>query len=739
LFAPIPVPRPAFPATALTAEGPPLSFEANVGQGQAGFDFLARAAGYGVGLGPTEAALAVAPPSASPLAAAQLTDTPDGSGRLRPDGRPFAATKGPAETPAVVRMQLVNGNPAARAERLDQLPGKVNYFIGNDPARWHTNIPTFARVGYQGVYPGIDLVYRGSGGQLEYDFLVAPGADPGRIGLRFAGADALSLDARGDLVIEAAGTQVVQHRPAVYQDISGVRQGVAAAFRLDPGTRLVTFDLGVYDASRPLVIDPQVVSYSTYLGGPGYDYGYGVAVDGSGSAYVTGEAGSSFPLVNPEQQYAGGKDAFVSKFSPDGSTLLYSTYVGGIHEESADAIAVDFKGAAYITGYTLSGDFPTTPGAFQPLNGDGTCNDNTDCSDAFVTKLSPDGAALLYSTYLGTNYTESGEGIAVDAAGSAYVFGQTNGKTFYTLNAAQPTFGGGSCTHDISTYPCFDAFITKFNPAGTGLVYSTYLGGNRDEAYFFHFTGDITVDPAGYAYVTGYTESYNFPLKNALQTVKGPARSGYVTKLSPDGSAFVYSTYLGGYQWGGRGTGIAADSSGSAYVTGRSGGDFPTTPGAFQAVPPGDAEGFVSKLPPDGAALLYSTFLGGTKADEAKAIAVDAAGSAYVTGWTYSKDFPTQSAFQPAFGGGEDDAFVTKLNPAGSNVVYSSYLGGGGNLTISEAGLALDVDPLGNAFVAGGTESTDFPTVRPFQAQSGGNNDAFLSKVSRFARAPLQL
>jgi hypothetical protein len=694
----------------------PLSFEANVGQTDSRADFVARGTGYTAFLTAGEAVLNISPP---------MTRVAGPDQKLVPTG-----------PGAVVHIQLLRGDPAAPGRGMQPLEGTVNYFLGNDPSQWHRHVTTFGQVEYSGVYPGIDLVYHGTNRQLEYDFRVAPGADPGQIRLGISGADNVQVDEHGGLVVQAGDLVIRQPRPLVYQEIDGVRHDVEGDFVLSSavssppsasGGYQVGFAIGAYDASRPLVIDPVVLDYSTYLGGPNTDYAYGVAVDQAGSAYVAGQTYGGFPVVNSLQPYGGGGDAFVAKLSPDGSSLVYASYLGGKYFDAAYGIAVDSEGAAYVTGVTESEDFPVTPAAFQTVIGSGHCKGDSACADAFVTKLSPDGSALVYSTFLGGLEAESGNGIAVDSGGNAYVMGQTDSANFPTLNAVQPTWGGGGCNYGQVYYPCFDAFVTKLSPDGSSLVYSTYLGGNRDEAYFFGEAGHIAIDPAGDAYVTGYTESLNFPTANALQPEKAGAVDAYVTKLSPDGSSFVYSTFLGG-SIGQTGYGVAADSVGNAYVTGLTGSaDFPTTPDAFQQTKKGSESTFVSKLAPDGSAFVYSTFLGGSLDSSGYAIAADQAGNAYVTGWTYGTDFPTLHAFQPQLGG-MVDGFVTKLVPTGQSLIYSSYLGG----SADDGGRGIGLDRLGGAYVAGVSNSTDFPTVRPLQAQNGGSYDAFVTKMSRY-------
>jgi photosystem II stability/assembly factor-like uncharacterized protein len=706
----------------------PLSFEANVGQADSSVQFLAHGSGYGLYLTGTEAvmvlqhgsgvrnqgsgvtgqgsgALTEFPPSQDPLDASR----PD-SPLLTPDPRPV--------TPAsVVRMQVLGSNPAPQVVAHDQLPGKVNYFLGNDPTKWHTNVSTFARVEYENVYPGINLVYYGHQGQLEYDFVVAPGANPQVIHLGFTGADQVTLDGQGDLVLHAGRQDIVQHKPMVYQDVNGSRQQIASAFVLldkasgvalaprqlpaltQPGSpglaRQVGFALGAYDVSRPLVIDP-VLSYSTYLGGSNLDWGFGIAVDAAGNAYVTGQTWSTdFPTANPFQTNLKGLyNAFVTKLTADGASLVYSTYLGGSADRGS-GIAVDAAGNAYVTGYTFSDNFPTVNPFQSTLKGP---------FNAFVTKLAADGASLVYSTYLGGTGADSGSGIALDAVGSAYVTGSTSSSNFPTANPFQPNLKGTTNT-----------FVTKLFADGASLVYSTYLGGSA-------FTGDggygIAVDAAGNAYVTGHTTSTNFPTVSSFQANLKGAANAFVTKFAADGASLVYSTYLGGNSnlyWLDSGFGIAVDAAGNAYVTGTtSATNFPTA-NPFQPSLKGIWNAFVTKLAADGASLVYSTYLGGSNSDAGSGIAVDAAGNAYVTGYTQSTNFPTANPFQPNLKGGPD-AFVTKLAADGASLVYSTYLGG----SDFDGGYGIAVDGAGNAYVTGRTYSANFPTANPLQPNLSG-------------------
>jgi hypothetical protein len=687
-----------------------LHFEANRGQTHEDVRFLSRGPGYSVYLTASEAVLV--------LAAAR------GDGKR--DRRWKKAERGAQEgaAPVVLRMALVDAHPKPHVTGIGELPGKANYFIGRDPAKWRTNIPTYEKVYYREVYPGIDLVYYGDQRRLRYDFVVRAGADPERIALAFQGADRLEIDAQGDLVLHVAGGAIRYQKPVIYQETDGLRQEIRGGYVLT-GSNRVRFQVAAYDRKRPLVIDPALV-YSTYLGGSGYDYGEAIAVDAAGHAYVTGDAESDdFPTtagaVQPTRR--GIADAFVAKLDPTGSALVYSTYLGGSGDDEGCGIAVDAAGHAYVTGFTGSDDFPTTARAVQPTHGG--------IADAFVAKLDPTGSALVYSTYLGGSGWNDGHGIAVDAAGHAYVTGFTGSDDFpTTAGAVQPTRRGTG-----------DAFVAKLDPTGSALVYSTYLGGSEESPFFFEDVGrGIAVDAAGHAYVTGLTGSDDFPTTaGAVQPTRRGTGDAFVAKLNPTGSALVYSTYLGGSGWN-DGYGIAVDAAGHAYVTGPTESpNFPTTAGAVQPTHRGSGDAFVAKLNPTGSALVYSTYLGGSGYDDGEAIAVDAAGHAYVTGPTESRDFPTTpGAVQPTHGGGYDDAFVAKLNPTGSALVYSTYLGGSrGGLFAEEMGRGIAVDAAGHAYVTGFTGSDDFPTTAgAFQPTRRGRDDAFVTRLDLGSTAP---
>jgi hypothetical protein len=536
-----------------------------VGQTDPRVDFISRGSGYTLLLTPREAVLALR--AASPSRTAGDAQ----------DNRESVVS-------AVLHMKFVGSEAKPRVSAQEELPGKVNYFIGKDPRRWRIGVSTYAKVTYQNLYTGVDLVYYGNQRQLEYDFIVRPGTDPNIIALRFECADQLKVDAQGELVLHARGGEIRQRKPLIYQEVDGVRREVAGSYKLkDRNT--VGFELADYDASRPLVIDPVLV-YSTFLGGSTDDEGQDIALDTLGNAYVTGSTQQlTFPSDFPttvgafDTTHNGSQDAFVTKLNPAGSALVYSTFLGGSNDDGGRGIAVDSSGSAYVTGITGSPNFPTTVGAFDTtLNALGTF-------DAFVTKLNPSGSALVYSTFLGGTGPEFGDGIAVDTSGSAYVTGSTSSPDFPT------TVGAFDTTQDVGSS---DAFVTKLNPSGSALVYSSFLGGTQlDQG------NDIAVDPNGSAYVTGFTLSANFPITaDAFDTTQSSSEV-FVTKLNPSGSApLVYSSFLGG-DIEDLAFGIAVDTFGNAYVTGFTFShiNFPTTVRAFDTTHHvGSSDVFVTKI-----------------------------------------------------------------------------------------------------------------------------------------------
>ena len=667
----------------------PLSFEANQGQTDSQVKFLSRGPGYGLFLTPTEMVLALR--KAKPTQADAATD------------------ETPSES-AVLRMRLVGANPTPELSGETALPGKVNYFIGNDHTKWRTHVPTYAQARYANVYPGIDLVYYGNQRQLEYDFVVAPGQEPANITMAFQGMERLELDVTGDLVLQTSGGEVRQRKPVIYQEVAGERKAIDGSYLLKNDDQ-VGFQVAAYDTTKPLIIDPILV-FSTYLGGTNFDQGQGIAVDDAGQIYVTGVTSSlDFPTRNAFQPTFGGPfvDAFVIQLTADGSSLNYATYLGGDSSEVGEGIAVDSAGQAYVTGRTSSTDFPTMNPLQPALAGLG---------NAFVAQLSADGTALVYSTYLGgsNRLGDGGSDIAVDGAGQAYVTGRTSSTDFPTMNPLQPALAGFQ-----------DAFVAQLSADGTALVYSTYLGGSDPNP---EGEGDIglgiAVDDAGRASVTGTTESADFPRMNAVQPIYGGGlNDAFVAQLTADGSALVYATYLGGANDDG-GKGIAVDGAGQVSVTGQTRSpDFPTQ-NPLQPALVGGADAFVAQLTPDGSALNFSTYLGGSSLETGWGIAVDGAGRASVMGSTSSTDFPTQNPLQPANAGGSD-AFVAQLSADGAALNFSTYLGG----SDLDSGRGIALDGVGQVSVTGVTSSLDFPTRNAFQPTFGGGlNDAFVAKFA---------
>ena len=686
----------------------PLSFELNQGQTDSRAKFVSRGLGYTLFLNSTEAVLSL---------------------NRRVGG--------------VLRMKIVGANPESAVAGVDELPGKSNYFIGNDPGKWRTDIPTYRKVRYRNVYPGVDLIYHGNQRRLEYDFVVAAGADPRAIRLEMNGAGKAEIDAQGNLLLGTEGGQIRLHKPVVYQEFGGVRREIVGGLVLRDHRR-VSFDIAAYDATKPLVIDP-VLAYSTYLGGTGSDVIDFIAVDSSGSAYVSGRTTSTdFPATdaafqtNKNSQDADAQDAFVAKLNPEGTALVYATYLGGsLNTDQTAGLTVASSGDVYVAGHTFSTDFPIAKGAFQEttdLRKCGTAANKSPCSGIFVTRLNATGTALVYSTYLGGTDDYAG-GIAVDSGGNAYVTGYTSASTFPTTPGAfQTSFAPTTNTA---------AFVTKLNATGTALVYSTFLGGRADQ------TGNnLVVDSGENVYVIGSTTSTDFPTTaGAFQktvsagncgTVSQPSPCNhvFVTKLNAAGTALVYSTYLGGSR-NDLGNGLAVDASGALYVTGSTNSsNFPVA-SAFQNTLAGGNCGsggavipcsnvFIAKLDPTGSALVYSTFLGGDGAvntnggDSGADLAVDPSGNIYVVGINDSSNFPAKNPLDLT--GCPCPNFVAKLNPAGT-LVYSIFLGDG------TAANGVRADSSG-AYVAGATGSEDFTTTEgAFQTSLQGDTAGFIKKI----------
>jgi hypothetical protein len=705
----------------------PLAFEPNRGQTSDPVKYVAHGSHYNVFFTPSETVLVLG-----------------ASSRIKP-------TENREANPAdILRMRLAGTIASPDFVAAEQLPGKSNYLIGSSE-NWHTNIPNFGRIVQGQVYPGIDVSYHGTAGQLEEDFLVSPGADPRTIRLSFEGAETLRTNSGHELVATLKGGAVTLRRPVAYQESNGSKRIISADYAVRKDG-LVAFRLGDYDRSLPLVIDP-ILSYSTYLGGTNIDGASAIAVATDGTAFVAGGTFSiDFPTAHPLQSNHGGQadffqDAFVAKLSADGSTLLYSTYLGGKNEDAANGIAVDAFGDAYVTGTTDSPDFPVTFGSLNvECGGDGKCGASFNpggliVSNGFVSKLNSAGSGLVYSGFIGNYEIVKSQAIAVDNDQIAYVTGQTGPNLPVTIlinpppppppfpivgTSLQAGFGGDT-----------DAFVMKISATGSTVLYSSYLGGVNED-----IGNGIAVDGSANAYVTGLTYSLNFPTANPLQPSFGGAGDAFLTKVNTSGvgpTALVYSTFLGGSGLD-QGNGVAVDRGGNVFVAG---GTDSTSLGTAGVVQPNchldssntcEGDAFVAKFTPGTTPALtlgYLSYLGGSLADTATSIAVEPvnppSGFAYVVGSTVSQDFPVTSAvFQPTYGGGNADAFIAKLDPNGATLLYSSFLGG----TNTDVAYGVAADASGNAYVAGQTCSLDFPLSNPEQVSPAGNCDAFVSKVS---------
>ena len=670
----------------------PLAFEENRGQLGAGVRYIARSRGRSVFLTARQAVL-----------------VDQGSAAL-------------ATAPVEVPIEFVGANQNAMFRGEEKLLSESHDLRGNDPAQWRTGIPHYGRVRYSAVYPGIDLVFHGEQRKLEFDFVVAPGADPDRIRLRFAGAEKVEVEANGALSIQHRQGSLRLERPVIYQEIGGERKETGGRFVAGRDSQ-VRFEVARYDRSLPLIIDPVVV-YSSYVGGSGDDGAAQIAVDAQGNAYITGGTlSTNFPFTTNLKAGSAEVDVFVTKLNSTGTQIVYSTLVGGSGQDSGMGIAVDAFGNAYVTGITRSPNFPKVLAAQQKC----PSGSQPDASDTFVFKLNPQGSGLTYSTCLGGTGMETGRAIAVGTDGSAYVTGFTTSTNFPLANAHQGARGGSDPSSALDFLGA-DAFVTKLNAGGTSLMYSTYLGGSGGDMGMA-----IALDGTARAYVTGVTYSENFPLVNPLQqTKKGPS-DVFVSRFGAFAGELQYSTYFGGTS-DDMGMALALDGSGNVYIGGTTGSpDFPVMNAAqsqFGGVNQVGLDAFVTKLTLNGTAIGYSTFVGGSGADSGMALAVASDGSAYLVGETYSPDFPTVGFPKPL---GDPEAFLVKVNAQGSAFDFGGVLGGFENEVLT--GVA--VDPLGNVLVAGISSSTDFPvTENAAQRNSGSDGDAMVLKISG-ASAPV--
>jgi uncharacterized protein (TIGR03437 family) len=765
----------------------PLSFEPNQGQLDSTVQFLSRGSGYALFLTPGKVVLNLERQRPAPAAAARQT--------------------GKAASVDTLRMSLIGANSKANAVGLSPQPGVVSYFIGNDPRNWRSGIPTYGKVEYPQVYPGVDLVFYGNQRQLEYDFVVAPGADPSRIAWRIDGARA-SVDAQGNLALSAPNGPASFKKPVLYQLDGDKKTTVEGSFAV--AGNQVRFRLGSYDHSKELIIDP-VLSYASYLGGTGSDHigwttgpgflqvgtSQGLAVDSAGSVYVAGYTYSiDFPTKNPYKSAPPAKvagvspgawpSAFVTKFSPDGSSLVYSTYLGGNGYDYVYAIAVDSSGSAYVTGETDSPDFPVTTGAYQTVCDPTPTNQlppyssacNSSAVSAFVTKLNAAGTGIVYSTFLGGYAYAYATAIAVDSAGRAYIAGneEESCSTYYTFQSCFPTTSGAVIggNQTVGGDPQF-AFVAAFDPTGAHLLYSTIFGDLNFKCTIAcggdtYGTG-IAVDANGYFYLVGETRASNLPTTaGVIQPTGAPLGSpatllqawrGFVAKFSPvtstAGASLAYATYLGGHtgNLGDYISGITIDSASNAYIVGYTNSpDFPVTSGVYSTVcgPNGQncSAAHVTKLNPSASAILWSTFVGDTKSDASDAlfftgpIQLDGNGNVYIIGQNSGgSGFPMVNPVESTPTSGSQQVLVAELDPTGGNLLFSTTIGSNNGLnTTNPAGLA--VDSLGNIYVAGNTDGPDLITTPgAFQTTSGDGpccqkGNGFVAKIAPTVEPALQ-
>jgi hypothetical protein len=612
------------------------------------------------------------------------------------DSRKSSSSSRGSVTRAQVGMKFEGANLHPDIAGQQRRDTRANYFIGNDPSKWVRGIDTYSSVAYSAIYPGIDLLFYGNQNQLEYDFKVAPGANPSDIKLRFEGADKVEFSKEGDLILQTTAGNVSHNAPVAYQEIAGSRHDVAAKFeKSDDG--LISFKLGAYDHNQPLVIDP-VLIFSTYLGGPGDDACRGIVADPMGNAYLIGDSFSASFIPRATDMNS---DIFIGKLNSNGLILSY-TFFGGDKNDTATGLTVDSTGSVYMAGSTESTDFPILSSFGLALQGP---------SDAFVVKLTAALDQFFYSTIVGGSGAERGISVAADSGGNAYISGQTTSADFPTFAAVQSTYGGGDS----------DAFVSKIAANGQTLIYSTFLGGTGNEDTGLR--SGISVDDSGNASVSGDTASGDFPVKNALRATKSGSASssdGFVAKLNSSGSAFVYSTYLGGSD-DDFALGLAGDSAGNAYVTGRTKSTAFT--GSSVTRPSNtNSDAFVAKINPDGSAFSYLTFIGGTGDESGNAIAIDGPGNA-VIGGTSTGGATTIKSIQ-SFSRGGTDAFVARLGTNGS-VTFSTYIGG----SDEDSALAVDLTSDGFIYVGGFTKSTDFLISTPLVHQNAGKSDIFIARI----------
>lgn len=611
---------------------------------------------------------------------------------------------------AAIALVFDKSNADIMPKGLSPGAGVMNFYIGNNPARWKDNVGTYQKLMYQNVWPGVDLLLQSDGEKLKCNWIVGSGADPEQIVMRYLGADALEPDGTGNLTVRHALGSMTDACPVAFQELDGVKTQVACSFCIKD-EMTVGFEIGSYSAAAPLYIDP-AVSYTTYLGGSAADSINGISVGLTGTAYFVGQtASANFPIVAGAYQaaLAGTANAFITQIASDGASLIYSTYLGGSGTDGGLAITIDPSGAAYLTGFTTSADFPTMGPYQAALAG---------AQDAFVSKLSPNGGALTFSTYLGgAAGSTTGRGIAVNIFGQTFIAGETSSASFPTTGGAfSTTFNGGAS----------DGFVSLLSSSGGSLLVSTYLGGSGADIIY-----SLALDSSDFVYVAGSTDSADFPTTTgAFQTALTGAQNAFATKFQEDLSAPIFSTYLGGTATD-TALGVAVDANFLACVTGSTtSGDFPVTAGAFQTAFGGAGDAFVTKFSLDGGSLVFSTYLGGSGADTGNAITLDAAGHVWLAGSTTSADFPITPTVIPSSLTGTQDWFISMLSADAGTLLVSYYLGGTGTQTA--AGIAVDAQ--GAVYVAGSTSSTDFPvSAGAFQTVYGGGATDGAATKANFA------
>lgn len=667
----------------------PMHFERNQGQTDSSVNFISRSGNHALLLKQNEAQL------------------------LLPNRTTSPASKLQTSQPDILKMSLANANENPKVEGLNELEGRANYFIGDNPATWQRDVQTFEKVKYSSVYDGVDLIYYGNQRQLEYDFVVAPNANPDAIAMKFDNARDIKIDKNGDLIINVNKQLVRQHAPIVYQEIDGTRKLIQSKYvvsdsRSDAGQE-VNFRIVDYDHSKPLVIDPAII-FSTYLGGSGGDDlftiegGFGIAVDSSGNVYIGGVTPSGdFPTQNPYQAgSAGNYDAFLTKLNPTGTALIFSTYFGGSDEDRIFSLALGTSNQVIVSGYTFSTNFPTmTP--FQA--------NNRGSYDGFIARFTSSGS-LNYSTYIGGASGEICSFVKPEGANVIAFAGSTTSGDFPVANALQPSLAGQS-----------DFFVGKLNIATNTLLFSTYYGGSANDSMNL---SSGALDPAGNVYVAGVSNSFDYPVTpNAFQLENGGSDDVVVTKINSTGTSVIYSTFVGGNLVDSADA-LAVDSDGNAYATGftRSA-NFPLKNAAQPHL--NDPDAFVTKINPTGTDLVFSTYLGGQNLERGSGITTDAGGNCYVTGRSNSGDFPAKRSLRPPRG--LDDAFVCRYNRDGA-LLFSTLLGGAAN----DYGFGIVADNSFNTYVTGRATRNFFITPGAFQSTIGGQADAFVTKINTSVR-----